>query len=949
MRLRHQGGQYLARGMEPVYWSNKVDSTHDLYDNYTLGSYQNNSYNILAHTGFGYDHEFQIYEINSNSWRIIDATLDFKLGYIGRGVSLKGKTYWIASGEEEKRLGKFLISFDYTTERFERLCLPNKYPCYATLALSVVREEKLSMLSQRGIKSKAEIWVTNKIGETQVVSWSMVLALDLQPKRCIGESGSFLVDEKKRVVVCCDNIRDQGKTTFDSNLPRYHRQKKKGRMIIVFDVESMRLPVTVKATKPSFLVIWIRYSSAASSPTVSLNPSGRLQQTLAGSVEVKGKSLHSGKFSTVKLNPEIAGAGRFFEFRSRFIPASIEFAQESPLCTTLLKDELKIRTVEHLLSALEAKGVDNCRIQIESESSDDREVEVSKEWVDAIQGVGINAAQNHDGESVEKMVAHVNKPVYVCKNDTFVAAFPALETRITCGIDFPQVPAIGCQWFSWRPIHESSFAKDIASSRTFCVYEEVERMREAGLIKGGSLDNAIVCSAEHGWMNPPLRFDDEACRHKILDLIGDLSLVSRGGNGGLPVAHIVAYKNEEEEVRSSTEENENVRSSTEENEYVRSSTEAGRGEDPHEDSDNISESGAIHLQIMERFNQRSGSGKEEEEDTMDLSIKQVDLLNQVEISRVYHCDGLLLCVAKDNSRVVVWNPYLGQTRWIRPRTESNIGDSYALGYDINRNHKILRMVQTRNVSVYRYEIYDLRSNSWRVLEVTPNGEMDPNHPLYGVSVKGNTYFFAHEDSSSGEIDEDGDIIDLEDFLLCFDFTTETFGLRLPLPFHSTIDATVTLSCVRDQQLAVLYHNEGLHSDDRFTTVEFWVTTSIEPNSVSWSKFLTVDMRPLALTGVRFDNDMGATFFIDEDEKVAVVFDLDGYLSTESARYHTAFISGKDGFFKPVTLGVAPNVGEPCPRTGHIPTTYRPPLVCSSTYLPSLVQVNQQRKRKERHV
>jgi UDP-3-O-[3-hydroxymyristoyl] N-acetylglucosamine deacetylase len=91
------------------------------------------------------------------------------------------------------------------------------------------------------------------------------------------------------------------------------------------------------------------------------------------------------------------------------------------------------------------------------------------------------------------MVAHVNKPVYVCKNDTFVAAFPALETRITCGIDFPQVPAIGCQWFSWRPIHESSFAKDIASSRTFCVYEEVERMREAGLIKGGSLDNAIVC------------------------------------------------------------------------------------------------------------------------------------------------------------------------------------------------------------------------------------------------------------------------------------------------------------------------------------------------------------------------------------------------------------------------------------------------------------------------
>lgn len=63
----------------------------------------------------------------------------------------------------------------------------------------------------------------------------------------------------------------------------------------------------------------------------------------------------------------------------------------------------------------------------------------AKEWVDAIEEVGIIVAQNHVGETVEKMVAQVNKPMYVCKNDSFVAAFPALETRITCGIDFPQV------------------------------------------------------------------------------------------------------------------------------------------------------------------------------------------------------------------------------------------------------------------------------------------------------------------------------------------------------------------------------------------------------------------------------------------------------------------------------------------------------------------------------
>ncbi|CAN8291341.1 unnamed protein product [Cochlearia groenlandica] len=290
-------------------------------------------------------------------------------------------------------------------------------------------------------------------------------------------------------------------------------------------------------------------SAASSSSTISLKPSGRLQQTLAGCVDLKGKALHSGKVSTVKLLPEIAGAGRYFAFRSRSIPASIDFAEESPLCTTLVKDGIRIRTVEHLLSALESKGVDNCRIQIDSESEeDDQEVEVpifdgsAKEWVDAIEEVGVNVAQSHTGEAVEKMVAYLNKVVHVRKNDSFVAAFPATETRITCGIDFPQVPAIGCQWFSWRPLHDSSFVDDIAPSRTFCVYEEVERMREAGLIKGGSLDNAIVCSAEHGWMNPPLRFDNEPCRHKILDLIGDLSLIAQGGNGGLPVAHIVAFK-----------------------------------------------------------------------------------------------------------------------------------------------------------------------------------------------------------------------------------------------------------------------------------------------------------------------------------------------------------------------------------------------------------------------
>lgn len=91
---------------------------------------------------------------------------------------------------------------------------------------------------------------------------------------------------------------------------------------------------------------------------------GKYQQTITTCIEKTGKTLHSGTQSTVRIYPEFAGIGRYFDFCSRLIPASIDFTEESPLCTTLRKDGYSIRTVEHLLSALEGTGVDNCRIEI---------------------------------------------------------------------------------------------------------------------------------------------------------------------------------------------------------------------------------------------------------------------------------------------------------------------------------------------------------------------------------------------------------------------------------------------------------------------------------------------------------------------------------------------------------------------------------------------------------
>ncbi|XP_070011795.1 probable UDP-3-O-acyl-N-acetylglucosamine deacetylase 1, mitochondrial isoform X2 [Nicotiana sylvestris] len=253
----------------------------------------------------------------------------------------------------------------------------------------------------------------------------------------------------------------------------------------------------------------------SSSTLISWISTGKLQQTVANCVEVTGIGLHSGKVSTVRICPELAGEGRYFELGSKVIQASIDFAKESPLCTTLCKDGHSISTVEHLLSALEATGVDNCRLEVETSDPHHPfsfEVPIldgsAREWVEAIEEAGLKASLDRSGKSREKLARVLTEPITAWRNDSFIAAFPYSKVKITYGIDFLQV----------------------------------EQLRKSGLIKGGSTENAIVCSESRGWLNPPLRFSDEPCRHKVLDLMGDLSLLAQGGNQGLPVAHIIVYK-----------------------------------------------------------------------------------------------------------------------------------------------------------------------------------------------------------------------------------------------------------------------------------------------------------------------------------------------------------------------------------------------------------------------
>ncbi|KAK1262973.1 putative UDP-3-O-[3-hydroxymyristoyl] N-acetylglucosamine deacetylase 1 [Acorus gramineus] len=174
-------------------------------------------------------------------------------------------------------------------------------------------------------------------------------------------------------------------------------------------------------------------------PSLSWKPTGRLQRTLSSSTSRSGTGLHSGRSTTAKLYPAMAGEGRYFVTRDGEIPASIEFVEESALCTTVSRDGATVRTVEHLLSALEATGVDNCRIHIDGGDEVPLLDGSARQWVEAIEQVGLRVAKDGNGNTMDKLAPVLHKPVHVWKGDAFIAASPSSRVRVTYEIDFPKV------------------------------------------------------------------------------------------------------------------------------------------------------------------------------------------------------------------------------------------------------------------------------------------------------------------------------------------------------------------------------------------------------------------------------------------------------------------------------------------------------------------------------
>ena len=255
----------------------------------------------------------------------------------------------------------------------------------------------------------------------------------------------------------------------------------------------------------------------------------RLAWTLAAAVERSGVGLHNGLPCLVRLAPSALPGYRVGWLDAPQLPLlRLEPAHvaDTRLCTSLQLGERRLATVEHLLAALAGTGVSQAEIWVEGE-----EIPLldgsALPWVEAIAAAGLTALDERLEPSLPA------DPLTVRQGAGFVTAFAAEELRLAAAVEFPQA-AIGRQLFSIA-LTPARFVAEIAPARTFGFRDQVEQLRAAGLIRGGALDNALVCDGDR-WLNPPLRFEDEPVRHKILDLLGDLALV------GLPRAQVFAYR-----------------------------------------------------------------------------------------------------------------------------------------------------------------------------------------------------------------------------------------------------------------------------------------------------------------------------------------------------------------------------------------------------------------------
>lgn len=241
------------------------------------------------------------------------------------------------------------------------------------------------------------------------------------------------------------------------------------------------------------------------------------QATIAEEIEFKGAGLHTGEEITLRLKPADPDSGFLFVrtdlAESPVIPVRPEHVVATERETTLGQGEVTIHTVEHLLSACGGMGIDNLVIEVDGPEVPTLDGS-SRLFVEAIRRVGLKTS------NVPARVFRVREPIWLEDGPKQIMVLPSTSFKISYTIAFAS-RGIGSQFLSLEVTPET-YAAELAAARTFCPIEDVELLRAAGLIKGGSLENAVVYNANGPVDGCTLRWPDEAVRHKMLDLIGDL-------------------------------------------------------------------------------------------------------------------------------------------------------------------------------------------------------------------------------------------------------------------------------------------------------------------------------------------------------------------------------------------------------------------------------------------
>jgi len=250
------------------------------------------------------------------------------------------------------------------------------------------------------------------------------------------------------------------------------------------------------------------------------------QTTLRSSVKLMGVGLHTGRDTSVTIHPASENSGIVFTDGKKQVRALAENVIDTSRGTTIGLNGTRVRTVEHLMSALRGMGVDNALIEVDGSEMPALDGSAGP-YVEAIDSVGL---EKSDAKRQRVVIDH---PVCAQQGDSFILAVPSDELRFTYVMRYDH-PMIGVQMSSYV-LNEDDYGAEIAVARTFVLYEEVAGLLDMELARGGSLDNVIVVWQDK--VSSALRYPDEFVRHKVLDMVGDLALV-----GGLLQADILAVK-----------------------------------------------------------------------------------------------------------------------------------------------------------------------------------------------------------------------------------------------------------------------------------------------------------------------------------------------------------------------------------------------------------------------